>query len=128
MRHKKKRAIQLSAWAQKRSLVIRNLITSLVLHGSIQTTSKRAKALQVFADSFFSKLIRCYDQYEGETIRREVIRRTKDMITVDAAWKKLVNDLLPKRNEEKRSFWFVRTLKIWNRAWDNAQKVLVSVE
>jgi ribosomal protein L17 len=56
-----------------------------VLHGSIQTTSKRAKALQVFADSFFSKLIRCYDQYEGETIRREVIRRTKDMITVDAA-------------------------------------------
>ena len=128
MRHKKKRAIQLSAWPQKRSLVLRNLITSLVTHGAIQTTSKRAQALQSRADSFFSKLVNCYEMYDEDNVRRELIRRVKEIVTTDQAWTKLVDDLVPRWNEEKRSFWFVQTLKVWNRIWDNAQKVLVRIQ
>jgi ribosomal protein L17 len=128
MRHKKKRATQIAAWAQKRSLIIRNLITNLVTHWAIQTTSKRAKALQATADSFFAKLIRCYSMYSEWDVRREQIRRVKEVITTDDAWVKLVDTMLPKWNEDDRSFWFVQTLKLWNRAGDNAQKVLVRIQ
>lgn len=128
MRHKKKRATQLSASAQKRSLIVRNLITSLVTHWTIQTTWKRAQALQAHADSFFSKLVRCYSMYSEWDVRRELIRRVKEVVMTPDAGIKLVDTMLPKRNEENKSFWFVQTLKLWNRAGDNAQKVLVRIQ
>lgn len=97
-------------------------------HGAIQTTWKRAKALQATADSFFAKLIRCYSMYSESDVRREQIRRVKEVITTDDAWIKLIDEMLPKRNSEEKSFWFVQTLKLWNRAGDNAQKVLVRIQ
>lgn len=128
MRHKKKRATQLAPWPQKRSLMIRNLITSLVIHGTITTTSKRAQALQAEADAFFSRLTRCYDKYEESDVRREIIRRIKDVVMTDEAWIKLIEIFIPKRNTEGKRFGYVQSLKLWNRAWDNAEKVLVRMQ
>lgn len=128
MRHKKKRATQLAASSQKRSLILRNLITSLVTHWTIQTTWKRAKALQATADSFFARLVRCYSMYSEWDVRRELIRRVKEVVTTPDAGIKLIDTMLPKRNEEEKLFWFVQTLKLWNRAGDNAQKVLVRIQ
>lgn len=108
--------------------MIRNLITSLVIHGAITTTSKRAQALKAEADAFFSRLVRCYDMYEETDVRREIIRRIKDVVMTDEAWTKLIEILVPKRNTEGKGFGYVQSLKLWNRAWDNAEKVLVRMQ
>jgi ribosomal protein L17 len=46
----------------------------------------------------------------------------------DEAWTKLIEIFVPKRNTEGKRFGYVQSLKLWNRAWDNAEKVLVRMQ
>lgn len=113
---------------QKRSNVLRNLLTSLVEHGQVKTTLQKSRALKAEADQFIGSLVKCYTQYPTEAdAKREIDRRIKDVIYTDAAWKKLATELVPAWKEESKTFWYVRTLKLGARPWDNAEKVLVSL-
>jgi ribosomal protein L17 len=112
MRHKKKRVMQLDTGVQKRSNVVRNLLTSLVTHGQIVTTTKRAKAIKAEADQFFGSLVKCYSKYDDAGARREIIRKIKPVIYTDDAGKKLVNDLVPQWNDNNQKFGYVSTLKL----------------
>lgn len=97
MRHRKKKIIQLSTGVQKRSNVVRNLLTSLVVHGQVVTTEKRAKVLKATADKFFSRLMRSYQLYTNEAdATRENIRFVKATIYGEGAGKKVMNERLPK--------------------------------
>lgn len=128
MRHKKKRVMQLDTGTQKRSNVVRNLLTSLFTHGQIVTTVKRSKALKSKADSLLNSLLSCYDKYDGdEAVKREMIRRVTPVIYTEEAGKKLVNDIVPALKEAGKATGFVRTLKLGLRPGDSAEKVLVTL-
>jgi ribosomal protein L17 len=96
MRHKKNKLIELNTGMQKRTLVMRNLLTSLVKHGEITTTPKKAKVLKAYADSFFARLMGNFVKYQQTSdVRRESIRFVKDTIFGNDEGKKVVNDLIP---------------------------------
>lgn len=127
MRHRKKKLIQLSTGVQKRSNVVRNLLTSLVVHGQVITTEKRAKVLKSTADKFFSRLVRSYDLYTNQAdATRENIRFVKATIYGEDAGKKVMNELLPKyKNAGKGSF--VSDYKIWYRPGDASMKTMLKL-
>lgn len=128
MRHKKKRVMQFHTGVQKRSNVLRNLLTSLVEHGQITTTIWKSKAIKAEADQFFGSLVKCYESYADESsAKREIIRKIKQVIYTDDAGKKLAWELVPTWKESNKTFGYVRTLKLWLRAWDSAEQVLVSL-
>lgn len=132
MRHRYKRTKTLETWAQKSSNVIRNLLTSLIVSWQVKVTTKRAKVLKAEADSFFSKLLSKFDKYEDEKVaRREIIRVVKSVIYTEEAWKKIVDEILPKYKknyiENKVKTWFVTDNKLWFRAGDGAEEILLSL-
>jgi ribosomal protein L17 len=81
---------------------MRNLLTSLVLHGKVVTTQKRAKALCAEADRFFARLVSWSIQDDADTGKRVVIQSVKNCFFSDEAGKKVVSDLLPVRVSAKK--------------------------
>jgi ribosomal protein L17 len=75
MRHHYNRLLELNTGVQKKSNVVRNLITSLVENKRVTTTPKRAKVLKYEAEKLFAKLVRTYNRFENkEDSLREVSR------------------------------------------------------
>lgn len=128
MRHNYNKLRQLSTGLQKRQTVIRNLLTSLVEHGRIETTPKRAKVLKYEMDKLFSKLVRMYNSYDNkDDATREVIREVKTVLFTDAAGKKVVTELLPKYIDQNRNSGFVRLYRTGIRQWDAVTKMLLEL-
>ncbi len=128
MRHKYNQLLQMNTWDQKATLIIRNLMTSLVKYWQIKTTAKRAKVLKSEMDKFFSRLVSLFDKYTDEKdVRREAIRYVKTLIFTEEEWKKVVNDLLPKYKDKGIKSWFIQDFKLGARPWDNAEVVLIKL-
>lgn len=128
MRHRQKRTLELNTGAQKKTLVIRNMLTNLITHGKMTTTPKRAKVLKAEADSFFSKLVRTSNRFTEENdAKREVIRIVKSTLLSEEAGKKTVNDLLPKYKEAQAGSSFVADYKMGVRSGDGAEKVMLKL-
>jgi ribosomal protein L17 len=127
MRHRKKRSTLLESGAKKKSIVLRNLLTSLVLHGSITTTPAKARSLKAFADKFFSGLMRSYTTYStDQDALRENIRVVKATIYGEDAGKKVIRDLLPQFKEKKQES-FIANYKLGFRPGDSSMKILVKL-
>lgn len=99
-----------------RDSLLKNLIASLVLHGKIRTTERRAKALS----ARFSRLMRIVRNKET----KEAIRQMANYCSIDGACRKLLSEL--KAKYEKRSSGFTRITRIGVRKGDNA--TLVQIE
>jgi ribosomal protein L17 len=95
MRHSFNRHLELETGVKKRSIFIRNLLTSLVKSGKVVTTVKRAKVLKAEADSFFAKLVQLASSEDQSYGRREAIRLIKATIYGEQEGKKLINELIP---------------------------------
>jgi len=119
--------MELRTGAQKQSNVVRNLMTSLVTHGTITTTPKRAKVLKSHADSFFAGLVSLYNNNEATHAKREAIRITRSILYTDEAGKKVLNDLVPNWIQSNKKTGFVMDLKLGARAGDACEKVLVRI-
>ena len=127
MRHKKKRVLELSTGVQKKQNVVRNLLTSLITHGEMITTGKRAKVVKAEADKFFARLVRIYSKFEGVAAKREADRFVKSVLYTEVAGKRAVSEILPKYLDESRTTGFVSNYKLGFRAGDAAEKVLVKL-
>lgn len=127
MRHKNNRVTKLASGAQKYSLLMRNLLTSLVTSGQIITTQKRAKAVCAEADSFFAHLVRWANADDAAAGKRVVIAMLKQTLFTEEAGKKVINDLLPARSQAKKNAGFVTWLKLGPRKWDAAEKMIVRI-
>jgi len=125
MRHKHKRATKLAPDAQKRSNLMRNLLTSLVLQGSIVTTFRRAKALCAEADSFFAHLVKRSRQEDKAAARRVVINMLKQTLYTDEAGKKVLDEILPLWVQSEKMTGFVQALKLGPRKGDAAEAMVV---
>lgn len=127
MRHRTKRAIKLTTH-QTKSNVVRNLLTSLITHGSIKTTVAKARTLKRESEKMLHSLVSLFDKYEDDKdVRREAIRIAKNLMFSPEAGKKLVNDILPKYKESGKTTWFVQDFKLGPRPGDNAEMVLVKL-
>lgn len=126
MRHKHKRVLEINSWIHKSRTVLRNMLTSLILHGSITTTAKKSRSLKSFADSFFSRLVRIQSR-NPDAAKRDSIMYIRSVLYSEVAWKKVMSDLLPKFVWAKKNSWFVSNYKLWFRSWDAAEAVLVKL-
>lgn len=116
MRHKKK-VKKLGLPKAHRVSLLRNLISSLVLHGKIRTTENRAKALA----ARFGRLMNLIQK----TGLREAIRFLPRYVSVAAAQKKLMDEV--KKKYEKRTSGFTRITRIGLRKGDSARFVQIEL-
>lgn len=95
MRHRHKKSVLMNTGVIKQQTVLRNLLTSLVVSGSIETTPSRARALKAYADGFFSRLVKRTTTMSEADAHRENIREIKSTLFTDVAGKKVIDSLLP---------------------------------
>lgn len=109
MRHQVKKH-RLSRAKGPRKLLVGNLVTSLILHGKIQTTKAKAKAIQPVMD----KLIITAKTKD----KRLAIRAVGKILQNELSSKMLFDELVKKYQDRKTGF--TRISDIGFRAGDNA--------
>lgn len=115
MRHRKK-GRRFNRTAEHRTALMRNLATSLFLHGRVQTTTAKAKELRSFAEPLITKAKR------GDLhARRLVARHIRD----DAALSKLFDEI-GKRFVE-RPGGYTRVLHLGHRPGDAADIAIIEL-
>lgn len=115
MRHRKK-GRRFSRTAEDRRMMMRNLATSLILHGRVRTTVAKAKELRRFAEPLVTKARR------GDLhARRLVARKIQD----ETALAKLFNEIGPRYAE--RPGGYTRVLHLGHRQGDAADMAIIEL-
>jgi large subunit ribosomal protein L17 len=100
-----------------RGMLIRNLLTSYVMHGQIETTEAKAKALK----QSFDKMV---TMAKKNTLASS--RTVRNMLTNDDAMNKFVSEVLPKL--QKRTSGYSSTEVIHEeRAGDSARMMRIKM-
>ena len=113
MRHAKKK-VTLGRERGPREALLRSLAESLILHGSIQTTQAKARAVRGFVEPLVTKA------KKGTLAERRMLIST---LYTDAAVNKMMNDIGPRYKE--REGGYTRTTKIGQRYNDAAPMVRI---
>lgn len=115
MRHRKK-GRHLSRTAEHRKALLRNMATSLFLHGRLETTTAKAKELKRYAEPLITKAKR------GDLhARRQAARKIQD----DVALSKLFAEIGPRYAERPGGYTRVRLLG--HRAGDAAEMAIIEL-
>ncbi|MGH7505461.1 MAG: 50S ribosomal protein L17 [Longimicrobiales bacterium] len=115
MRHRKK-GRSLSRTAEHRKAMLRNMATSLFLHGRVETTTAKAKELRQYAEPLITKAKR------GDLhARRLVARHIRD----DQALARLFGEIGPRYVERPGGYTRVRLLG--HRAGDAAEIAIIEL-
>ena len=115
MNHRKK-GRHFNRTAEHRKMMMRNLATSLFLHGRVETTTAKAKELRQFAEPLITKAKR------GDLHAR---RRVARFITDDEALSKLFGEIGPRYIE--RPGGYTRVLHLGHRAGDAADVSIIEL-
>jgi large subunit ribosomal protein L17 len=100
MNHRKK-GRHFNRTAEHRKMLMRNLATSLFLHGRVETTTAKAKELRRFAEPLITRAKR------GDLHARRLVAR---YVTDDAAVAKLFAEIGPRYIERPGGYTRVRHL------------------
>lgn len=117
MRHRRKRS-DFNRQNDHQVALVRNLATSFLEHGRIQTTARRAQAVQQMVEPMISRAVNSDDKMNA-------IRYAKGKIFTKTAVDRLFREIAPKFNAKQSGF--TRTVKLGNRPGDNASKVLLEL-
>jgi large subunit ribosomal protein L17 len=115
MRHRKK-GRSFSRTAEHRSAMMRNLATSLFLHGRLETTTAKAKELRRYAEPLITKAKR------GDLHARRLVARE---IHDEAALAKLFAEIGPRYLERPGGYTRVRHLG--HRVGDAADMAIIEL-
>ncbi len=115
MNHRKK-GRKFNRTAEHRNALLRNLATSLFLHGRVETTVSKAKELRTFAEPLISKAKR------GDLHARRLVRR---QITQAQALEKLFAEIGPRYAE--RPGGYTRVLHVGHRSGDAADLAIIEL-
>lgn len=115
MRHRKK-GRHFNRTAEHRTAMMRNLATSLFLHGRVETTTAKAKELRQFAEPLITKAKR------GDLHARRLVARD---IQDASALSRLFSEVAPKYVE--RPGGYTRVLKLGHRPGDAAEMAIVEL-
>ena len=115
MRHRKA-GRQLRRTSERKLALMRNLASSLIEHGSIETTEAKAKELRPFVEKLITKA-------RAGTLhaRRQAVRHVHKRETAD----KLFQELGPKF--AKRAGGYTRILKTGHRKGDGAEMARIEL-
>ena len=95
---------------------MRNLVTSLIVHGRVQTTEAKAKEMRRFAERMITL------GKQGDISAR---RRARSFVRTDAAVKKLFDDIAPRFTT--RPGGYTRIIKLGTRQGDCAPMALIEL-
>lgn len=136
MRHRKAgRKFGMDSSARK--AMFRNMVTSLMVHGSIRTTEARAKELRGYAERLITigkkapelsavDALSGDEQQQAKAARVHAIRRIKQWVNNDEAVAKLMNDY-PERFKG-RAGGYTRVVKLSRRRpGDNAPMAIIQL-
>ena len=115
MRHRKK-GRSFSRTAEHRKSMLRNMATSLFLHGRVETTTAKAKELRQYAEPLITKAKR------GDLHARRLVARD---IRDDGALAKLFSEIGPRYAERPGGYTRVRLLG--HRAGDAAEMAIIEL-
>jgi large subunit ribosomal protein L17 len=115
MNHRKK-GRHFNRTAEHRKMMMRNLATSLFLHGRVETTTAKAKELRGFAEPLITRAKR------GDLHARRLVRR---FIHDDVALGKLFGEIAPRYIERAGGYTRVRLLG--HRAGDAADMAIIEL-
>ena len=115
MRHRKK-GRHLGRTAEHRSMMLRNMATSLFKHGRVETTVEKAKELRRFVEPLITKARR------GDLHARRLVARN---IRDDDALAKLFNEIGPRYAE--RPGGYTRVLRLGHRSGDAAEMAIIEL-
>lgn len=112
------------AWTKsKDEAMLRNLATSLIIHGSITTTFTTAKKLQKLADRLVTYAKK--NDLSGRRLAARYVRDTwADEKNKKTALQVLCDELGPKYKD--RNGGYTRVLKAGNRRGDNAPMAVIA--
>lgn len=116
MRHRVKKP-RLNVNNDHKAALIRNLVTSVILHEKVKTTNKKAKICVPIVE----RLISVAKKKDSMNAIREINKIVFDR----NAGKKLLEEL--KNRYENRDSGFVRVVKLGNRNGDNAPLSLIEL-
>lgn len=116
MRHRVKKP-RLNINNDHKAALIRNLVTSIILHEKVKTTNRKAKICVPVVE----KLIGMAKKKDGMSAIREINKIVFDR----KAGKKLLEEL--KNRYENRNSGFVRVVKLGNRNGDNAPLSIIEL-
>lgn len=132
MRHRKS-GRRFDMDGSQRKAMFRNMVTSLLIHGTIRTTEQRAKELRRFAEPVIT-IARCapvLDGLEGDALataraqRVAAIRRAKLWVNDEGALKKLFGEYADRFRT--RPGGYTRIVRAGKRAGDNAEMALIQL-
>ncbi len=115
MNHRKK-GRKFNRTAEHRKALLKNLATSLFLHGRVETTVSKAKELRQYAEPLITKAKR------GDLHARRLVRR---QITQDQALEKLFGEIGPRYAE--RPGGYTRVLHVGHRPGDAADVAIIEL-
>lgn len=116
MRHRYNKIVLNKSRAHTKATV-RSLITSLVEHGRIKTTAKKAKILKAQMEKLISRS-------KKRTLVHAIREAGKVFFTKEAS-KKFFDEYLPATGDRKSGY--IRTFRLANRSGDNATQVLLEL-
>lgn len=116
MRHRIKK-LKIGIDRDHTKAMLRNLVTSLVMHGRLRTTKKRAKALTMA----FSQAMRLVKKRS----HLEAIRNLPQFVTTQAASRKLLGELKARYEDKVSGFTSIST--IGHRIGDDAHMVMIEL-
>ena len=100
----------------QRKAMLRNLVTSLLKHGKIETTETRAKETRSIAEKMITL---------GKRGDLHARRQALSFITEEEVVNKLFNDIAPKYAERKGGY--TRVLKMGPRRGDAAEEAILEL-
>ena len=115
MNHRKK-GRHFNRTAEHRKALMRNMATSLFLHGRIETTTEKAKELRMFAEPLITRAKR------GDLHARRLVGR---FIHDSAALSKLFGEIGPRYIE--RAGGYTRVLHLGHRSGDAADVAIIEL-
>lgn len=107
--------VKLSRKRDYRNIMLRNLLTSLILHETIQTTHAKAKPLKVAVNNLINKV---------KTKDLQAKRTAKSILLDNNAYKKLFEDILDRLEDGTD---VASLIKLNNRLGDNAPMAMISL-
>ncbi|AFG35461.1 50S ribosomal protein L17 [Fervidobacterium pennivorans subsp. shakshaketiis] len=127
MRHRMKRN-KINRYGSHRISLMRNLAKEIIEHGTIMTTTVKAKVGKTYIEKLITKAIKAYkikDENKAESValRRQIFAELGDRRLVN----KLVDEIAPKY--ASRNGGYTRVIKVGQRRGDGAElSVLQLVE
>lgn len=115
MRHRKK-GRSFDRTAEHREAMLRNMASSLILHGRIETTVAKAKELRPYVEPLITKAKRG-DLHSRRMVGRRI--QNKDALA------KLFSDVAPRMAE--RPGGYTRVLQLGHRAGDGADMAIIEL-